>query len=153
MRARLKERERCVHPIRAHATTQKSSTAPSSNDQTHKHSSGRLSFLLACDLADATAGVGAVVAVVQDEHKRQRQNAWFLEARGGWWQWVRVDGGKSRSFRSLNPSFMYTNTQLVRNAASPGAVEGVLKRLWDVLGLDEKGACVSRCPSQCSFLQ
>ena len=44
------------------------------------YSPGRLSFLLACDLADAAAGVGAVLAVVKDDGRRQRQNEWFLEA-------------------------------------------------------------------------
>lgn len=44
------------------------------------HSPGRLSFLLACDLADAAAGVGAMLAVVKDDGRRQRQNEWFLEA-------------------------------------------------------------------------
>lgn len=32
-------------------------------------------------------------------------------------------------------------TQLARAAASPDAAEGVLKGLWEALGLDEKGAC------------
>lgn len=41
---------------------------------------GRLSFLLACDLADAAAGVGAVLAMVKDDGRRQRQNEWFLQA-------------------------------------------------------------------------
>jgi hypothetical protein len=33
------------------------------------------------DLADATAGVGAAVAVVKDDARRQRQNDWFKEVR------------------------------------------------------------------------
>ena len=53
---------------------------PSPN-QTNHTPTGRLSFLLATDLADATAGVGAALAVVKDDTRRERQNEWFLEVR------------------------------------------------------------------------
>jgi hypothetical protein len=54
---------------------------PPTHTHTHTHKTGRLSFLLACDLADAAAAVGAVLAVVKDDTRRQRQSEWFLEAR------------------------------------------------------------------------